>query len=286
MASSAWKGFISFGLISIPVKLYAAARSARIRLHQLHSVCKTRLRQPLFCPTCNRMVERSEEVKGYEYEDGNYVLLDPEEIKKVTPESARAMDILGFVKASEIDPLYFDASYFLVPNAEGKKAYLLLLKALEDAKRVGIAKITMHQREYTCFIRPYDHGLALHTMHLANEIREAPGYGKKEGVKLLPGEIKLAEQLVETLSEEFHPEKYHDEFEARLNNLIEARRKGKEVAAAPEPRRAPVIDMMAALKKSLAASGARAKQSGPAEPGLIEPRPASGRHRRAIRQAS
>jgi DNA end-binding protein Ku len=252
MASSAWKGFVSFGLISIPVRLYAAARSARFQLHQLHKECRTRLRQPLFCPTCNRAVDRSEVVKGFEYEDGKYALIEPEEIKKITPESGRTMDILAFVKSSEIDPLFFDSSFFLVAEEEGRKAYQLLLKTLEDAERVAIAKITMHQREYTAFIRPYDHGLALHTMYYANEIREAPGYGKTENVKLTPQEIKLAEQLVESLSEKFQLKKYHDEFQDRLHALIEAKRKGHETAMeTPHPRRAPVIDMMAALKKSL-----------------------------------
>jgi len=251
MASSAWKGFITFGLISIPVKLYPAARSSRIGLHQLHKVCKTRLRQPLFCPKCNRMVDRSEVIKGYEYEEGKYALIDPEEIKKITPESARSMEILAFVKESEIDPLFFDSSYFVVPEGEGKKAYALLLKTMEDKDRVAIAKITMHQREYTVFLRPYDHGVALHTMHFANEIREAPGYGKIDGVKLSPQEIKLAEQLVDNLSEHFNLKKYHDEFETRLRALIEAKQKGRDMAATPRPERAPVIDMMTALKKSL-----------------------------------
>lgn len=260
MASSAWKGFVSFGLVSIPVRLYPAARSSRIPLHQLHSVCKTRLRQPLFCPTCNRMVERSEVIKGYEYEDGKYVLIEPEDLKKITPDSARAMDILAFVKGSEIDPLFFDSSYFLVPEDEGKKAYQLLLKTLEDTRRVGIAKITMHQREYTVFIRPYDHGLTLHTMHFANEIREAPGYGKTEEAKLSPQEVKLAEQLVQNLSEDFNLKKYHDEFETRLEGLIEARLKGRETAPAPHPHRAPVIDMMAALKRSLEKSKTASRQ--------------------------
>lgn len=260
MASSAWKGYVSFGLVSIPVRLYPAARSSRIPMHQLHNVCKTRLRQPLFCPTCNRIVERSEVVKGYEYEDGKYVLIEPEDLKKITPDSARAMDILAFVKGSEIDPLFFDSSYFLVPEDEGKKAYQLLLKTLEDTRRVGIAKITMHQREYTVFIRPYDHGLTLHTMHFANEIREAPGYGKTEGAKPSPQEVKLAEQLVQNLSEDFNLKKYHDEFETRLEGLIEARLKGRETAAAPHPHRAPVIDMMAALKRSLEKSKTASRQ--------------------------
>jgi DNA end-binding protein Ku len=261
MAAAAWKGFLSFGLITIPVRLYAAARSSRLQLHQLHRKCHTRLRQPLFCPTCNRPVERSEVVKGFEYEKGKYALIEPEELKKIEPPSAQSMDVLAFVKNSEIDPLFFDASYFLVPEEQGRKAYQLLLKALEDTKRVAIAKITMHQREYTTFIRPYDQGLALHTMYYANEVREAPGYGKTEGVKLTPKEVKLAEQLVENLSEEFHIQKYHDEFQERLHALIEAKRKGHETAAeAPQPRRAPVIDMMTALKKSLERASGTQKQ--------------------------
>ncbi len=252
MAAAAWKGFISFGLITIPVRLYAAARRSRFELHQLHRQCHTRLRQPLFCPTCNRPVDKSEVVKGFEYEEGKYALIEPEEIKKIEPQSARSMDVLAFAKSSEIDPLFFDSSYFLVPEEQGRKAYQLLLNALEDKKRVAIAKITIHQREYTAFIRPYDRGLALHTMYYANEVREVPGYGKTDGVKLSPKEVKLAEQLVENLSEEFHIQKYHDEFQERLHALIEAKRKGHETAAeVSQPRRAPVIDMMTALKKSL-----------------------------------
>lgn len=277
MASSAWKGTISFGLVSIPVRLYPAARALRIRLHQLHSVCRTRLRQPLFCPTCGRVVERSEVVKGYEDGDGRYVLLDPEEVKKAAPESSRTMEILGFVKESEIDPLFFDSSYFVVPDGGGPKGYELLLKSLEDSGRAGIAKVTMHQREYTVFIRPYNHGLALHTMYFPNEIREAPGYGKTEDVKLKPQEIKLAEQLIDALSEQFHPEKYHDEFQDRLKALIEAKRKGKEAVSAPVARRAPVIDMMTALKKSLESHENQSR----AKPG-----PGTQRRRTAHRAAS
>lgn len=249
--ASAWKGLITFGLVSIPVRLYPAARSTRIRLHQFHKVCKTRLRQPLFCPKCNRIVERSEVIKGYEYEDGKYALIDPEEIKKIAPATARAMEILAFVKESEIDPLFFDSSYFIVPEDAGRKGYKLLLKTMEDKERVAIAKVTMYQREYTVFCRPYDHGIALHTMYFANEIREAPGYGEADNVKLSPQEIKLADQLVDNLSEEFQLKKYHDEFETRLRALIEAKEKGRSIAATPRTQRAPVIDITTALKKSL-----------------------------------
>ncbi len=278
--ASAWRGFITFGLISIPVKLYPAARTARIRLHQFHKVCKTRLQQPLFCPKCNRIVDRSEVVKGYEYEDGKYALIDPEEIKKITPETARTMEILAFVRESEIDPIYFDSSYFIVPDEAGKKAYKLLLKTMEDKGRVAIAKVTMYQREYTVFFRPYDHGIALHTMYFANEIREAPGYGEADNVKLSRQEIKLADQLVENLSEEFNIKKYHDEFETRLRALIEAKEKGRSIATTPRTERAPVIDIRTALKKSLEQT---AKTRGKA---LRSTREATAHEKRTRRKAS
>jgi DNA end-binding protein Ku len=225
-------------------------------------------------------VDRSEVVKGYQNENGKYVLIDKEEIKKITPDSGRAMEILAFVKMSEIDPLYFDSSYFLVPEDAGKKPYQLLLNALEDTHKVGIAKITMHQREYTVFLRPYDHGLAVHTMHFANEIREAPGYGDSTGVKLSPKEIKLAEQLVDSLSTEFDIQKYHDEFETRLRALIAAKEKGREVAVIPHPKRAPVIDMMSALKKSLAKSGTAAHRR------PMQAKPVTSRTKRTPRRAA
>ena len=279
MASPAWKGFISFGLVSIPIRLYPAARSSRVALHQLHKKCKTRLRQPLFCPTCNRIVDRSEVVKGYEFEKGQYTILTAEDIKQITPASARTMEILAFVNESEIDPLYFESSYFVVPEAEGRKAYQLLLKTMQDTKRVGIAKVTMHQREHTVFLRPYHSGIALHTMYFANEIRQAPGFGETENVKITPQEIKLAEQLVENLSEHFNLSKYHDEFEERLQALLEAKQKGREITPVRTPERAPVIDMMAALKKSLEKSGAARK-------GSAAGRPASAHTRREPRRAA
>jgi DNA end-binding protein Ku len=266
MASSAWKGFISFGLISIPVRLYGAARSSTIRLHQVHNVCKTRLKQPLFCPTCNRVVERPEVVKGYQDDDGNYILLDPAEVKAMEPESAHNMEILSFVEVAQIDPLFFDSSYFMVPEEQGRKAYQLLLKTLENIGRVGIAKVTIHQREHTVFIRPYDRGLTVHTMYYENEIRKAPGYGKTEDIKLNPQEVQLANQLVDTLSEDFHVDKYHDDFQDRLKALIQRNQKGKQPlhGAPPQGHRAPVIDMMAALKKSLAAAHSQPERvSGP-----------------------
>jgi DNA end-binding protein Ku len=253
MPSSVWKGSISFGLLTIPIRMFTAARSERVQLHQIHKKCHTRLRQPLFCPECNRIVDRSEVVKGYEYADGKYVVIDEEEIKKITPKSSRTMEILAFVKESQIDPIYFDASYFALPEKDNEKPYALLLKALEDTDRVGIAKVSMHQREYTVFIRPRHHGLTIHTMYFANEIHEVAGYGKLDhSITLKPQEIKLAQQLVETLSEDFNPRQYHDTFQENLKALIAAKEHGKTIDVEEPAHRAPVIDMMEALKRSLA----------------------------------
>ena len=252
MASSTWKGALSFGLLTIPIRLYPAARSERTYLHQLHDKCHTRLKQPLFCPTCNRIVQRDEVIKGYEYEEGQYVLVDKEDLQKITPKSGRIMEILAFVKEDQIDPVYFDASYLALPEKDADKPYQVLLKALEDTQRVGIAKVTMHQREYTVYIRPRNNGLTVHTMYFQNEIRQVPGYGEKpKDLHLKPQEIKLAEQLIETLSEDFKPEQYHDTFQDQLRALVEAKQKGRTISEKSAPPRAKVIDMMDALKKSL-----------------------------------
>jgi DNA end-binding protein Ku len=141
MATTVWKGYITFGLISIPVRLYAAARGERISFNQLHSVCHSRLKQPLFCPVCNRQVERSEIVKGYEYEKDQYVLFDDKELDKIEPPTAKVMEILEFVKVDEIDPLYFDASYYVSPEDAGVKAYTLLMQAMQDSGYAAIAKV-------------------------------------------------------------------------------------------------------------------------------------------------
>ena len=146
MAASVWKGSISFGLLSIPIRLYPAARSQRINLHQIHKKCHTRLRQPLYCPTCHRIVERSEVVKGYEYEKGHYILIENEELKKITPPSGKTMEIQAFVKGPQIDPIFFESSYLALPEKDNPKPYVLLVKALEDSDRVGIAKVTMLSR--------------------------------------------------------------------------------------------------------------------------------------------
>lgn len=253
MPASVWKGSIVLSLVSIPVSLYAAARSQRTYLHQIHKECNSRVRQPLFCPTCNRIVSRDEIVKGYEFDEGQYILMEDREVKKLAAGSSKSLELLTFTKLKEIDPIFFDSSYFCLPEDAGKRAYQLLVKALEDTQTVGIGKLLMHQRDYTVFIRPYQHGLLLHTMYFANEIRNLPQFGVFEPVKLKPAEIKLTEQLIESLTEPFKPKQYHDEFQERLRKLIEAKQHGKRIEIPIGKKRAPVIDMMTTLKKSLAA---------------------------------
>jgi DNA end-binding protein Ku len=252
MANSVWKGHITFGLISIPVRLFAAARTERISMNQLHKVCQTRVRQPLFCPTCNRQVERSEIMKGYEYEKDQYVLFDEDELDKIEPPSATTMEILEFVKLEEVDPLYFDASYYVTPEEAGKKAYQLLMMAMEESGYGAIAKLTMHQREHIVVIRPRAKGLTLHTLFYADEVRQVAEYGHADKIEVKGAEKKLALQLIESLATHFNPEQFHDSYRQSLRAMIEAKRKGEQVVEAAHPKLAPVIDLMEALKKSLA----------------------------------
>src|ERR1700756_3321952 len=251
MATSVWKGYLTFGLISIPIRLFSAARGERIGLNQLHNVCHSRIKMPLFCPTCNRQVPRSEIVKGYEYEKDQYVLFTEEELDKIEPPSAKVMEILEFVKLKEMDPLYFDSSYYVSPEDAGVKAYQLLMKAMEESGYGAIAKLTMHQREHIVIVRPGTRGMTLHTMFYSNEIRAAESV-PTDKVELKDQERKLAQQLIERLAAPFDPQKYRDEYQENLKAMISAKLKGQQVTEVAQPHLAPVIDLMEALKKSLA----------------------------------
>jgi DNA end-binding protein Ku len=282
MATSVWKGYLTFGLISIPIRLFSAARTERISLNQLHNVCKTRIRMPLFCPHCEKQVPRNEIVKGYEYEKDQYVLFNEDELDKIEPQSARAMEILEFVKVDEIDPLYYDASYYVTPEDEGKKAYQLLFKAMEESGYAAIAKLTMHQREHIVVVRPRANGMTLHTMYYTNEIREVAEYGQSDkSAEPKPQEKKLAEQLIESLAAKFEPEKYKDQYQESMRGLIEAKQQGQEVAEAPHPKLAPVIDLMEALKKSIAEKQPSAATSGRKPPVRAVPAAAQAPTKRA-----
>ncbi len=254
MATTVWKGHLTFGLISIPVRMYAAARGERISFNQLHNVCHSRLKQPLFCPVCNRTVERSEIVKGYEYEKDQYVLFKEDDLDKIQPPSAKLMEIQEFVKIQDIDPLYFESAYYVSPEEAGLKAYQLLMKAMKESGYAAIAKLYMHQREHIVIIRPGSKGLTLHTMYYSTARFARPKAANLplDKVELKDQEKKLAHQLIESLAGPFEPEKYRDVYSDNVRAMIDAKLKGQEVAEVAQPHLAPVVDLMEALKKSLA----------------------------------
>src|SRR6201984_1954191 len=229
MAASVWSGYLTFGLISMPVRLFSGARSNGISFNMLHRDDLQRVKQQYYCPADNRVVERNEIVKGYEFRKGEYVVIEPDEIKKIEPQTAKTMEILEFVKAREVDPVFFESSYYMLPEEAGRRPYGLLTKALEESEYVAIAKLTMHNREYTVFLRPHSGGLMSHTSYYAEELRSGEDFGAPD-VELKEAEVKVAHQLIEALAADWDPEKYHDEFQDNLKNLIETKLQGGKIA--------------------------------------------------------
>jgi DNA end-binding protein Ku len=266
MASTVWKGYISFGLVSVPVRLYAAAREEHVSFNQIHEVCGSRIKQQVFCPTCERVVERSELAKGYQVDRDSYVLVSGEELKTLEADSSEAMEIAQFVSLSEVDPIYYQASYYSAPEDPGRRAYGLLLQAMEKLNVAAIAKVTLHQREQIILMRPYHQGIILHTLYFPAEVREIAEYGKNANLTLQKPEVDLAEQFIRQLTAAFAPEQYKDEYQERVLALVETKRAGQVVAGQPQrPKLAPVIDLMDALKKSIAERAAPT-----ASPTLVE----------------
>jgi DNA end-binding protein Ku len=251
MPSSVWSGYVTFGLISIPVKLFSAARSESISFRMLHKECGTRVKQQYICPVHERPVTREEIVKGYEFEKDRYIEVSPEEIKKIEPRTARAMEILEFVPLAEVDAMFFDTSYYLVPEDPGLRAYVLLRQAMADSGKCAIARLSMHNREYTAILRPLAQGLALHSMFFRHEVGRIEELGPVNGLEVKEKELELAHSLIQSLSGPFEPEKYSDSFQANLRTMLDAKLQGQPVTEVEKPKLAPVIDLMAALKKSL-----------------------------------
>jgi DNA end-binding protein Ku len=248
-----WSGSISFGLVNVPVKLYTAVRKKTVRFNQLHGADGGRIQQKRVCTVDGEEVAFEDLVKGYELYPGQYVIIDPDELDALDPEATQTIDIEDFVDLAEIDPLYYDSSYYLVPDQRGTKAYRLLLDAMQESGRVGIARVVMRTKQYLCAVRPVGEALVLTTMNFADEVVT------QEEIEGLPGEqeasereLKMAGALIESLTTDWAPDKYHDTYRERVMELIEARSEGQELvsqpAAAPS---APVIDLMAALEASL-----------------------------------
>ena len=270
-------GNISFGLVSIPIKMFSAAASGGVSFNQLHQKCGGRIRQQQVCPTCNEVVERNALVKGYEFARDQYVQFTDEELKGLEGEASRMIDIAEFVPLDQVDPIYYEKTYYLGPDKGGEKAYRLLTDAMKAAGRVALAKFVMRGKENLVLIRPSQEGLMLHTMYFADEIRDFGEVDKGEDAKLKSGEMELAQRLVDELSSPaFAPEKYSDEYRARVLAVVEAKVEGKEVTSlAPQAQRAQVIDLMDALKQSLGQRGTGAASRGGAPVTELAKKPAA-----------
>jgi len=251
MASTVWKGHLTFGLVSFPVKLFTAARADSISFNQLHKTDNSRIKQVIYCQAEDKPIPRSEIVKGYEYEKDRYVVIEDEEIKKMAPPTAKVMEILEFVKSGEVDPIYFESSFYMSPDDAGEKPYALLFETLKRTGYVGVAKIAMHNREHIVIFRPGATGLMMHTMYFAHEVRKVEEF-RTDTTVVKEQEAKLAEMLVQSLAATFEPEKYTDTYRDNLQKLIDAKINGQEVVTPPHAEPAKVIDIMEALKKSLA----------------------------------
>jgi DNA end-binding protein Ku len=253
MASSVWKGYISFGLISVPIRMYVAAREQHISFNQVHASCGTRIKQQLWCPTDERVVERDEIVKGYPGPDGGYVTITSDELKALEAQSSQTMSIVQFVKLDEVDPLYYESSYYTVAEEPGRRAYALLMQGMAHLKLGAIANITLHQREQVVMIRPYAHGLVLHTLYYPAEVRELDEYGAQQELALQPAEVQLAEQFMQQLASPFKPEAFTNTYQERVEQLIASKTAGQpepEVEAPKKPA-AQVVSLMDALRKSI-----------------------------------
>ena len=257
MPRSIWNGVISFGMVSIPVKLYTATQAKDVSFHLLHKDCGTRLQQLRWCPEHERAVEWGEVERGYEYSKDQHVVMTEDDFDKLPLPSKQTVELSAFVKAEEIDPVYYEKSYYLEPDAKGIKPFALLMTALKEKGLTGIAKIAVRNKEQLCALRPMDGTLILETLFYPDEIRvektELPD------VKISEKELDMAYTLIELLTDDFDPEKYHDEYREALMQVIDAKLEGEEMPEVAAVGPAKVTDIMSALRASVAAAKKRKK---------------------------
>jgi DNA end-binding protein Ku len=261
MPATVWKGFLSFGLVSFPVRLFAAARTETVHFHMLHKKDQSRVKEVWYCIEENKPIERSDMEKGFEVSKGKYVVVDEEELKEIAPPTASTMDILQFVGRDDVDPIFFETSYYVAAEDKTAKPYVLFLAALTETRQDAIAKIAMHNREHIVLIRPSKGGLLLHTLYYPDELHKA-SRGETPKAKYTPKELELAKSLVGQLAAPFKPEAFEDTYRANVERLIEQKRKGQKITTVKQPGKAPVIDLMEALKRSLKASQKSKKTPG------------------------
>ena len=252
MASTVWKGHLSFGLVSVPVRLVAAAREVKVSFHMVVPATGSRIQQKTFDASTGKEVKRSELVKAAELDDGRVVYLTDDDLKAILPASSKQMEVLEFVKLEDVDPVYFDASYYLLPDGQaGDKPYHLLAKALTEENHAAVAKIVRSQREYLVLVRPSRGGLTLHTLFYEDEVRAVDGYGAEPAQAVDEKELKLARMFVQAMAAEFEPGKYQDSYRKAVLELLQAKAEGQTIATPEAPVARPTGDLMEALKASL-----------------------------------
>ncbi len=259
MPRAIWSGSVSFGLVNVPIKLVSATSSKDVRFNQLHDADGGRINQKRVCSVDGEEVDYGHIVKGYDLGGGRYVIIEPEELRSIDPESSRSIDIEEFVDLAEIDPIYFDHPYYLVPDDRAEKPYALLAEAMADTGKVALGKFVLRTKQYLAALRAKDGVLVLSTMLFADEVIDTGELDvpTTEATRPSERELSMARQLVESLSAPFDPGKYHDTYREKVLELIEMKADGEVIAEAPEPAAAaPVVDLMAALEASLAAARA------------------------------
>ncbi len=258
---SLWKGSISFGLVNIPVRLFAATEKKNVRFRYLHEPCRTPVEYRKVCPTCNKEVPMDEIVKGYEFEKGRFVVIDESDFARIPAETTTSIAIVDFVHREEVDPIYYDRSYYLAPGETGEKAFQLLLQSMAGAAMAAIVRVVLRSRQALGVLRVYGDSLALETMFYPDEVRPLTGlpHWNREH-RIAENELQMARQLIENLTAPFSPEKYTDEYRKALLEIIEGKIKGEEPFIAPQAERGEVIDLVEALKASVEATRGAARE--------------------------
>jgi DNA end-binding protein Ku len=258
MGNNVWRGFLSFGMLSIPVCLKTAARDQKVELHTYHSVCKSGMKKPSYCATCEKVnVPKEEIIRGYDTGDG-IVPISDEELEAITPATEHVMEISECVALEQVDPIYLAESFYLLPDAKAgaaaNKPYSLLVRTLTDTKRCAIAQLTKTQREHIVLLRPKGNGLVLHYLFYASEVHREPEFENLTMASLQPNEIKACTQLIESMENDFDPASYSDQYFQRLNTLIASKLDDKIAAPVPVKgvTKTVTVDLMSALTASLA----------------------------------
>jgi DNA end-binding protein Ku len=287
MPRAIWKGAVSFGMVSIPIKLYTATDEKDVSFHLLHRKDHARIKQQRYCPEDDAVVEWNDVVRGYEIAPDQYVVMEPEDFEKVPVDTTHTIEITDFVPHAQIDPIYYQRTYYLEPEKVGAKPFALLREVLKDSELVAIAKVTLRQKEHLCTLRVHNNTLALETMFYADEIRSVGDLDDVPAdIDLGDRELQMAKSLVDMLTGDFEPEKYRDNYREALLELIEAKAEGQEIKR-PAPAVGKVTDLMEALRESIEAakrereSGGRVREAEPATQEAQEKERRPARRRRA-----